>query len=544
MSERIKSIGGGSLTVRSPQRRSANSSLWLCVFCALLGISMEARAEGAKFRVAKTRIIRVTVTDSGGNALKDAEVSIQEAATKSPLQGQNYHVGSDGSTRIVVQNSPEVELVVTAPGYQIQKQVVYWATEYVFHLRLPSGDTFPQPEYSAPSPKVVTPVAAVEERKTRTITVVVEGEGGNRLKDAEVAVLNAVSKKIHERKLLVEGLGMFEIESDPSSEMDILATVPGHVTDSHKLGKDETYVFRLKRRESQVKMKVMVRDAIGRKVAKASVLATEDGRERGRAATDDQGLAEVAFSFSDDSGLVLEVHHGGYQSRKTPVRLPRDESLEVVLLPAKPVVKSTFVVVVALSKSFTSSRAVYNRVREALGRIIDESVQHPDIWKDLGVLGLGDGRIREILPLTKEVDEALAKQSKTALGGLEPYAGTLNWRDLETLADFLNKSGRVSEAGCDVLVLAPKNMAMDESLSLYDSGGEPLVDNFRSKNLRLRLVEIGMGEDNSRAYQELCERTQGFYKALKSGDNLIQDLMEIQFHYPAPPPSTKNRAEK
>lgn len=487
-------------------------------------------------RLPKTRLIRVLVKDSAGKVVKNAEVTVQDTATKTPLQGQKYSIGEDGVTRLVVPVRPDVDLVVAAPGYEVQSQTTYWASDYVFRLRRP-GDVMPLMPLSAVQPAVVSPVQP--ERKARSLTVVVETPEGTRLKDAEIAILDAATKKIFERKFLIEGLGIVQVEAEPGQDIELLATAPGRVTESLKVGKEESYAFKLRRRESEARMKVTVKDATGRRVVKASVLATEDGRELGRSATDDQGVASVAFTYGDEARLLVEVHHGGYQARKTPVRLPRDESLEVVLLPVRPVVKSSFATVLVLSKSFTASRAAYNRVRDGLGRILDECAEHEDLWSGVGLLGLGDGRVREVVPLSKTLDEGAARQARAALGGLEPYAGTLSWRDLETLAQYLAKSGQIGEAGCEVLVLAPRNLAMDDTLSLYDAGGEALVESFRAKNLRLRLIEVGTAEEPNRAYQELCERTQGFYQSVPSGENLAQDIVQLQFHYPTPPPGSR-----
>jgi len=80
-------------------------------------------------------------------------------------------------------------------------------------------------------------------------------------------------------------------------------------------------------------------------------------------------------------------------------------------------------------------------------------------------------------------------------------------------------------------------MVLDEKLSLYDAGGDSVMGSFRQNNLRLRLIEIGFTEDRTRAYRELCEKTQGFYRAVKIGDKLDEQVARLQFHFPTPPPS-------
>jgi hypothetical protein len=171
--------------------------------------------------------------------------------------------------------------------------------------------------------------------------------------------------------------------------------------------------------------------------------------------------------------------------------------------------------------------------------VLQDCAGNPDVWRDVALLGLGDGRVREILPLTKNLGEAEVKEAKTRLSGLAGDAGTLSWRDLEKLAQFLGNSSAIGDAGADVLVLAPRNVALDEKLSLYDAGGDGVMDGFRQKNLRLRLIEIGATDDGTKAYKELCEKTQGIYKAVKMGEKLGEEIAKLQFHFPTPPPTAE-----
>jgi hypothetical protein len=82
-------------------------------------------------------------------------------------------------------------------------------------------------------------------------------------------------------------------------------------------------------------------------------------------------------------------------------------------------------------------------------------------------------------------------------------------------------------------------VALDEKLSLYDAGGDGVMDGFRQKNLRLRLIEIGATDDGTKAYKELCEKTQGIYKAVKMGEKLGEEIAKLQFHFPTPPPTAE-----
>ncbi|MGE4570463.1 MAG: hypothetical protein AAEF72_03915, partial [Gammaproteobacteria bacterium] len=151
-------------------------------------------------------------------------------------------------------------------------------------------------------------------------------------------------------------------------------------------------------------------------------------------------------------------------------------------------------VMVVLSKAFTSSPKNFTRVRQTMKQIMNDFHRSPDLWKGTSVLSIGDGRIRQILPMTTKITEGDIKRALTRLSGLYAHAGSLSWRDLKKLSDFIKHSRQVGEAGADLLVIAPKNLAMDEKLNLYDAGGDGVMDAFRQNNLRLRLVEVGFSE--------------------------------------------------
>ena len=366
--------------------------------------------------------------------------------------------------------------------------------------------------------------------------MVVENPEGQRLKDAQVAVIDSQTKKIYERKFLVDGLGTVEFEADDSATFAVIASVPGRTPVTQELGSKTSMVFKLERRKETAKLKVTVKDNLGRQLAGATLVATESGRELTKVSTDEKGWAEVSFTYSDASSLIIEAHHGGYQPRKSPIRPSRDQSLEIVLMPARPVVKSSLVTVLVISKAFTSSPKTFARVRESVARVLRECAQKRELWKNTALLVIGDGRIRELLPLTEELTDADIKKAQERLSGLYAQAGTLSWRDLVKLAQFVGNSGQLGTAGGDLLVLAPKNMALDETLSLYDAGGDSAMDSFRQKNLRLRLVEIGYTDDSTRSYRELCQKTRGFYKSIKISDKLPDHIARLQFHFPTPPP--------
>jgi hypothetical protein len=483
----------------------------------------------------------VLVKDIHGHPVPNAKITVVDFETKTALPNEEYAVDAEGAKRLVVRTAPDVELVVTAPGKAPKTQIVYWASQYEFKLHDP-GQVLPSEPISTPTSTTVTVVAvqpAPAVRKTRTVSVVVEGEEGPRLKDAEVAVLESKTKKILERKLLVEGLGAVEVAEDAGTPLELIATVPGRDSTTQAVGGESSYVFKLKRRQTTNKLSVAVKDSLGRAVAEATVVATEGGRKLASVATDNQGLAELNFAFSDPSDLALEVHHGGYRPKTTPVRPSQDTKLEVVLMPARPAIKSSLVTVLVLSKAFAANPKHFEALRAAVTRVLQDCAGNPDVWRDVALLGLGDGRVREILPLTKNLGEAEVKEAKTRLSGLAGDAGTLSWRDLEKLAQFLGNSSAIGDAGADVLVLAPRNVALDEKLSLYDAGGDGVMDGFRQKNLRLRLIEIGATDDGTKAYKELCEKTQGIYKAVKMGEKLGEEIAKLQFHFPTPPPTAE-----
>lgn len=600
--------------------------LWVLPLLAVLGLLASARAESSgapRKRRSRTRFVKVVVKDLRGNPLPNAEITVVDFETKEPLPNQKYSVDEQGAKRLVVRTSPDVELVVTAPGMESRTQIVYWSNQYELKLR----------EQGAAAITPATPVVTVRPpvaRKTRTVSVVVEDQEGKRLKDAEVAVVDLKTKKIYERKFLIEGLGAVELKEDSTGSLELVAIAPGRLSSTQELGEGSSYVFKLKRREPEVapivrkkrtlsiviegedgqrlkgaevavvdsktkkiherkllgeglgsvefeedaaaaielvaaargresstqavgeensyvfklkrrevsaKLSVLVKDSLGRTVSGATVIAIEGGRKLASKATDDDGHAEVSFVFGDPSDLVLEVRHGAYRPRKTPVRPDRDQKLEVVLMPSRPAVKSSLVTVLVLSKSFTASPQTFAKVRAAVARLLEDCAKDPELWRDVALVTVGDGRIREILPLTRKLGDAEIKQAKARLSGLYGHAGTLSWRDLGKLAQFLGNSRALGDAGAEVVVLAPKNMVLDEKLSLYDAGGDSVMGSFRQNNLRLRLIEIGFTEDRTRAYRELCEKTQGFYRAVKIGDKLDEQVARLQFHFPTPPPS-------
>ena len=372
--------------------------------------------------------------------------------------------------------------------------------------------------------------------KTYLISLVVESEKGERLKDAEVKALDTEHEKLLARKLFQLGIGSVELKAAPDANIELIASAPGHESGSLKLGKSKSYVFVLKRRMLKGKVAVSLKSSNGAKISNASAIISEAGRELVRGTSDVKGWTQLTFQYSDPSLTTLEVIHGGYQTRKLPLRPGRDQSVDVVLLPRRPKVKSAFLTVIVLSKTFTASPKTYARVRSGVEKILSDCVKHRGLWAHIGMVSLGDGRTRELLSMSSGVDGKKVKQVKGRLSDLYSQAGTLSWRDLNSLAGYLDKTGKVGASGCDILVLAPKNLSMDGELSLYEAGGEPVLEAFRKKNLRLRLVEIGVLNDVTRAYRELCEGTQGFYKTLLVNDSLPKAISDLQFHFPSPPP--------
>ncbi|MDA0840155.1 MAG: carboxypeptidase-like regulatory domain-containing protein [Planctomycetota bacterium] len=654
---------------------------------------------------AKTRYVKVVVKNNQNLPVEGASIVVVDMATKTPLEGQVYKTGADGSKGIVVRAKPDVELVIGFPGMVEERQVVYWSNQYEIRLSPPSQLATVQ--YSQP----VTPVqnvVVVPTRQKRSVSIVVEGTDGRRLQDSEVAVLDARTKKIIERKLLLEGLGSVEFESEEDLVLELVATAPGRKSTALKLGSGNSYIFKLQQREVQAnssvvvkdtegnplagaqvivaeagkilaqassdakgaaalnyaytdeatltieaaldgykavrspmntrlvttnlnlepiirtldrtlsiivqgsggerleqadvsvlneqtsklyervllpqgvgavrfkanekeqlklqasaagrvtasqpigaadsytfklelkqlesKVAVTVKDNVGRMVSDATILVTEEGRQLASVTTDQRGWAEVGYAYSNASLILIETHHGGYMTRKAPLNPSRDNAVEIVLMPQRREVKPSMYAVLVLSKVFTSSAQTLAHVRMTMKQIMDDCQKNPELWKGASVLTIGDGRIRQILAMSEKITEDDVKQALTRLSGLYAQAGSLSWRDLQKLAEFIKNSRQVGEAGAEVLVIAPKNPAIDETLNLYDAGGDGVMDAFRQNNLRLRLVEVGFTKDPTRSYKELCDKTQGFYKALTINDKLFEEVAKLQFHYPTPPP--------
>ena len=370
----------------------------------------------------------------------------------------------------------------------------------------------------------------------RTLSLIIQGNGGERLEQADVSVLDVQTSKLYERVLLQQGVGSVRFKTKENVQLKLQASAAGRVTASQPIGKANSYTFKLERKQLKAKVAVTVKDNVGRMVAGASILVTEEGRQLASVTTDKRGWAEVGYAYSDASLILIETYHGGYKTRKAPLSPGRDHAVAIVLMPQRRAVKPSMYAVVVLSKAFTSSAKNLARVRMTMKQIMNDCLKSPELWKGTSMLTVGDGRIRQILPMTAKINEADVKQALIRLSGLYAQAGTLSWRDLKKLAEFIKNSRQVGEAGADLLVIAPKNLAMDEKLNLYDAGGDGVMDVFRQNNLRLRLVEVGFTEDPTRSYKELCDKTQGFYKALKINDKLFEEVAKLQFHYPTPPP--------
>jgi hypothetical protein len=475
--------------------------------------------------------VRVTVKDSAGQPVASARVAVLNPAAQSE---QDYPVGQDGTVTLIARSAT---LRVSAPGFEPQEASLFPKQKVAtFALRAQGQAVSLPPLVLVPVPAAVTPPQPAPAPASRVFSVVIESEEGQRVKDAEVTVVDAKSGEIHSRKLLGDGIGTMDIKAAASVRLEIVATAPGMEKATAPVGDKTSYVVKLQPKKVTSNVQVTVKDAVGRKVGGASVLASEGNRELTRGETDDQGSIQLSFTYASASDLTLEVYRGGYQTRKVPVSLPRDKSVEVVLLPTRPAVKSTLAVVVVLSKVFSASPKTYAQVRESVNRILSDCQQNQELWSEVGLFALGDEKVRDILPLAKELDAGQLQRAKKTLSDLYGGAGSLSWRDLTSLSEYLSKLLRTADAGCDVLVIAPKNMSLDDALSLYDAGGEPVLTAFRSKNLRLRLIEVGAIDDVGRAYRELAEGTQGFYKALRAGDALPQEIGRLQFHFPNPPP--------
>jgi len=462
------------------------------------------------------RAVSVVVEGLEGERLKDAEVVVIDAAT-SRVHEKKLLLEGVGSLEVEAKSGTSFQIVATAPGRERGTATIGKSDSYVVKLK--------------PRKAAVQPPPA-----RRAVSVVVEGLEGERLKDAEVVVIDAATSRVHEKKLLLEGVGSLKVEAKPGASLQIVATAPGRERGTAPIGKSESYVVKLKPRLASTQLSVEALDAIGRKVAQATLVVSERGRELARATTDKEGLAGLEFTYSDPTGVVLEAYHGGYQTRRVHLRLPKDKNVRVSLMPSRPKAKSNLVTVLVLSKVFTASPKTFARVRATVHKLLSECSESPDVWAGVGLYTLGDGRVREVLPLKRRVDSEALTRAKRTLSGLYGSAGPLNWRDLKALGEFLTKPGRVGPSGCDVLVLTPKNMSLDEEMSLYDAGGEPVLNEYRAKDLRLRLVEIGAIEDVTKSYEEFCEGSRGYYRALINKDSLSDEVVKLQFHLPNPPP--------
>ncbi|MDP6111627.1 MAG: hypothetical protein QGG53_07125 [Planctomycetota bacterium] len=542
------------------------------------------------------RSVSIVVEGVEGRRLRDAEVAILDARTKKIIERKLLLEGL-GSVEFEAEEDLDLELIATAPGRKSTALKLGAGNSYIFKLKrrevrasssavVKDADGKPLTgaqvivaeagkilaratcdakgtaalNYAYTDAAALTIEAALDGYKAvrrplnariattnislepiirtidRTLSLIVQGSAGERLEQADVSVLDAQTSKIYERVLLQQGVGTVRYKAKEKVQLKLQASSAGRITASQPVTKAGSYTFKLERKQLKSKVAVTVKDNVGRMVSGATILVTEEGRQLASVTTDKRGWAEVGYAYSNASLILIETHHGGYKTRKAPLNPSRDNAVEIVLMPQRRAVKPSMYAVVVLSKAFTASPKNFTRVRQTMKKIMNDFHKSPELWKSTSVLSIGDGRIRQILPMTAKINEGDVKQALTRLSGLYAHAGSLSWRDLKKLADFIKNSRQVGEAGADLLVIAPKNLAMDEKLNLYDAGGDGVMDAFRQNNLRLRLVEVGFTDDPTRSYKELCDKTQGFYKVLTISDKLFEEVAKLQFHYPTPPP--------
>jgi hypothetical protein len=542
------------------------------------------------------RSVSIVVEGVEGRRLRDAEVAILDARTKKIIERKLLLEGL-GSVEFEAEEDLDLELIATAPGRKSTALKLGAGNSYIFKLKrrevrasssavVKDADGKPLTgaqvivaeagkilaratcdakgtaalNYAYTDAAALTIEAALDGYKAvrrplnariattnislepiirtidRTLSLIVQGSAGERLEQADVSVLDAQTSKIYERVLLQQGVGTVRYKAKEKVQLKLQASSAGRITASQPVTKAGSYTFKLERKQLKSKVAVTVKDNVGRMVSGATILVTEEGRQLASVTTDKRGWAEVGYAYSNASLILIETHHGGYKTRKAPLNPSRDNAVEIVLMPQRRAVKPSMYAVVVLSKAFTASPKNFTRVRQTMKKIMNDFHKSPELWKSTSVLSIGDGRIRQILPMTAKINESDVKQALTRLSGLYAHAGSLSWRDLKKLADFIKNSRQVGEAGADLLVIAPKNLAMDEKLNLYDAGGDGVMDAFRQNNLRLRLVEVGFTDDPTRSYKELCDKTQGFYKVLTISDKLFEEVAKLQFHYPTPPP--------
>lgn len=208
----------------------------LLLTALILGLSLlpwpETRAEqGVAQNSKKTRFVSVVVKRDSGELLKGAQVTVVNGATMTAFEGQEHKL-EKGSAWIVVPRYGDVRLLAAAPGHVSALRKVDWVREYTITL-VPKAAGAATPGL----PVVKTAPAEAVVKPTRVLSVVVEGEDRKRLRDAVVTLLDADSKAVVERKLLVNGFGSFNLKIAKDKDIEVVAEAPGRVSQTSRVGR-------------------------------------------------------------------------------------------------------------------------------------------------------------------------------------------------------------------------------------------------------------------------------------------------------------------
>lgn len=487
------------LTARAPGRETVEKSV----------------GEGAAYRFALPRLavkgsLKVKVSDARGNAVPGASLVVTGAGREL----SKVTTGEDGSALLSLAylDGDKLTLGIERAGFASKE----------LSLELPAKQAL---EVG------LAPLAT-------KVDVIVEGSQGTRLENSEARVIDAkASAALTEWTLLRQGFGSLTYKPGAAEDLQVLARAPGHLEANAKLTRDQrTALIKLKPKVIQAKARIKVTEQSGKALPAARVrLLKRDGTELDTGITDDKGGVELEFQYSDLFDAYLHVTRGGYRVKTVPIRLMAQQSIDAVLSPEVPLVKSTFLVVLVLDRRLKTPANLLAEVKQGVVRLLGECRENSQFWDSTGAYALGNREIRDILPITRDLNQHLIEQAESRLRDLSAYSGALSWRDLESLAKFLEKSGKIGPGGCDILLISPKNIVLSETDSLQDLGGEDVLDLFRQRKLRLRLVEVGQLEQKTKAYQELCDGTFGAYKVLSTKGKLSESLVELQYHFPKPP---------
>jgi len=455
----------------------------------------------------RPRVLSVVVQDSKGNMLKDVVVAVINATSQEVIQQKLLNNGV-GSFEAKVARGTKLKINAKFPGLISETKNVGSESSYVFRLK----------------------------SHARSVNVMVEGKEGVRLKGAEVRVIDAKTKKaIKSWSVLESGFGPIEFDSVPGTNVVLEARAPGRRSVTVAVPKNsKQLMIQLERRDTQARFAVLVKNRGNQPVEDAVFsLVDENGKELATGHTNRLGKAEAKFKYKELFEARLEVRHGAYRNRAVPIRMKPDQEVEVILTPEAPKNKSSLMIILVLSRGFQKPPVSYVEVKKGIRNILEASKKNTRLWDYIGFYALGNREIRDILPFTRNADDHHIDQAKDRLRDLSLYSGAMTWRDLSRLNKFLEKSGRNFDAGCEILLIAPKNMAMQDDESLYDAGGEDIMSLFRARNLRLRWIEVGRSK--TEAYKELCDGTFGHYSALVPEKGLSDKILKLQYHLPKPP---------